>query len=509
MFKLTAEEIKAIKNNAIYNNHENDKYIYYVNESGTYFAYVISEEVYNLIFNPAVVTEGTITCGYTTDSSFGPDYAQGFRITEFTPSGEEVNQDLSWKGYTVGNTIHIFCEDGVADISKYVIEWRMYNADRTSYTVFAENDHEATFIMPAYDVRIEVKVIYQSTPEHTSHNYTIPVGSRDASCTEQAYVIYKCDSCEDTYTEWGEGPLGHDWKNAEGKCTICEETHPHDWSDNNGVCKTCRYECSHTNPDGTSAYSGWMWDEQSDGHYRFCTICNKPDGEPGNHNSDYIVDNKDGTHSIGCDACWTEGLGYYIATTENCEYTSDTSKGTTATHHACSVCGHKEKHNYVNGACQDCGYVCTPHDWQPVNDYDPTMHLMKCSICGEEGGRNYHVWEVVGDKHKCSECEYEEAHNFTKQAPYDASHHYLVCAQCGQPYEDADGNQVASAHMWENGTCKICGYECKHPYESIKYSTTGDTHTKICGLCGTELSSPEQHNWDDAHECTVCGYSEH
>jgi hypothetical protein len=248
MFKLTAEEIKAIKNNAIYNNHENDKYIYYVNESGTYFAYVISEEVYNLIFNPAVVTEGTITCDYTTDSSFGPDYAQGFRITEFTPSGEEVNQDPSWKGYTVGNTIHIFCEDGVADISKYVIEWRMYNADQTSYTVFARNDYEATFIMPAYDVRIKVKVIYQSTPEHTSHNYTIPVGSRDASCTEQAYVIYKCDSCEDTYTEWGEGPLGHDWSINDGVCARCFETCSHNMV--NGECTICGYkeqptECTH------------------------------------------------------------------------------------------------------------------------------------------------------------------------------------------------------------------------------------------------------------------------
>jgi hypothetical protein len=120
------------------------------------------------------LTAFNVTYAYTSDSTFGPDYAQGWRIWEFTPDGEEVGQDMEWTGYAVGNTIQLACEDGVADTSNYIFEWRMYDENQTSYTIIGGNDYMVSFVMPAYDVKIEAKVVYVE-PKYTATKHKATV----------------------------------------------------------------------------------------------------------------------------------------------------------------------------------------------------------------------------------------------------------------------------------------------------------------------------------------------
>lgn len=122
-----------------------------------------------------------LSCNFTNDSTFGDAYAKSIRIWEYTPDGEEVTQGMDWQGYTPDNTIEISCEEGVADIADYAVEWRLYNEAQTSYEVIAENRFDASFTMPSYDVKVAVKVTYSGSGTDDKEYYDITYGSSNNS----------------------------------------------------------------------------------------------------------------------------------------------------------------------------------------------------------------------------------------------------------------------------------------------------------------------------------------
>lgn len=367
---------------------------------------------------PSIKTAFNLICDFAADSTFGADYAQSIRIWEYTPDGEEVMQDMEWQGYTAGNTIEIACEEGNADISNYTVEWRMYNAAQTSYEVFKTNDFYASFVMPAHDVKIEVKVtlvntecvheyVYQYTQdptciaygydvyrcskcgEYAYYNYTEPsddkheysiIESENASCESAGYNKYRCTLCGHEYLEITENAYGHDWRP--------------DWQEVEGghahICDRCGAESevkSHN-------WGSWIGEDMS-GHYRVCQDCGAVDGGHAHEWTGTVLEEANCTHgtyySFDCYYCgyhygkWYEGdpLGHSPGRWQD---------GGDSCVKYCTRCGElleTQSHNWVkedekSWYCSNCGAVredeeeiTCAHNW--VQEDEKTKY---CTICG-------------------------------------------------------------------------------------------------------------------------------
>ena len=107
-----------------------------------------------------------------------------------------------------------------------------------------------------------------------------------------------------------------------------------------------------------------------------------------------------------------------------------------------SACGKvevAEAHNWSNGQCLDCDYVCE-----------------------HGGGTNDKIWvSVDGDVHYLtwSCCGW-----YADDTPYTHRWADGKCADCNQ----------ACSHVWENGVCVICEMNCAHDYDSA---------TGVCRIC--------------------------
>ena len=175
---------------------------------------------------------------------------------------------------------------------------------------------------------------------------------------------------------------------------------------------------------------------------------------------------------------------------------------TTATTHKkeWSACGKvevaKAAHNWSNGQCLDCDYVCE-HDWSDQNGVCKICNLhctnvpeeatcttaAQCSVCSAfHRNPNVHddscklKWTTTATTHKqaWSGCGTvvvaEEAHSWSNGQCEDCSY---VCA-----HDWADGVckicKSTCAHDWADGVCKICKSTCAHDY---------DPATGVCRIC--------------------------
>ncbi len=424
----------------------------------------------------------------------------------------------------------------------------------------------------------------------------------DATCTEKAVYHYTCicgEKSENTF-EYGSFDLTKhtgkkEWtvKNEtqhEQKWSCCEtpvvELEAHEWKD--GVCEECGYVCQH---------SGGTANCQDKAK---CKFCGEKYGETdaATHAGTRVWTVRNATqHEQKWSCCETpsvelEAHEWKDGVCEECGYVCQHSGGTASCKDSaeCEYCGEKygeadatthagtkvwtvknethheqkweccgvvtvllESHEWKNGVCEECGYVCQ-HSGGTATCCDKA----ECEHCGEEYGEldntkhiGKKVWITDEDKHVqkwdccgtavttlenhewkngvCEECGYVCQHSGGTATCCDKAE----CEHCGEKYgklnatghsgkkiwiKDENSHKqmwdccntivvMTASHEWENGACEDCGYVCQHT-DGIKLWTTKDEthHEQKWSCCGAIEVSHEGHEWKNG-VCVDCGYT--
>lgn len=290
----------------------------------------------------------------------------------------------------------------------------------------------------------------------------------------------------------------------------------------------------------------------------------------------YTVSAADGTQTITLTD--NEGYSIYLSVTVNANHTMDNSDCTKES--ICSVCGkiflaqanHKFSDTWTKDdtyhwkVCENdgCTVTTTKTKHSGTDDGDCTTPVI-CE-CGEivTAAKSEHIygeWKSNGNgthTHKCTTagCTIEETESCVGGAATCKKR--AVCTDCNAEYgtlnpANHSGNQVwvqtekthqkkydccgaevtnIEDHIWENGHCTVCGYDCIHKggkatctqkavcdtchseYGEInadnhsgveKWTQTATTHEKKYDCCGKVTIAQENHNWKDG-ACETCGY---
>lgn len=273
-----------------------------------------------------------------------------------------------------------------------------------------------------------------------------------------------------------------------------------------------------------------------------------------------------------------EGYSIYLSVTVNANHTMDNSDCTKES--ICSVCGkiflaqanHKFSDTWTKDdtyhwkVCENdgCTVTTTKTKHSGTDDGDCTTPVI-CE-CGEivTAAKSEHIygeWKSNGNgthTHKCTTagCIIEETESCVGGAATCKKR--AVCTDCNAEYgtlnpANHSGNQVwvqtekthqkkydccgaevtnIADHIWENGHCTVCGYDCIHTggeatctqkavcdtchseYGEInadnhsgveKWIQTATTHEKRYDCCGKVTMAQENHKWKDG-ACETCGY---
>lgn len=290
----------------------------------------------------------------------------------------------------------------------------------------------------------------------------------------------------------------------------------------------------------------------------------------------YTVSAADGTQTITLTD--NEGYSIYLSVTVNANHTMDNSDCTKES--ICSVCGkiflaqanHKFSDTWTKDdtyhwkVCENdgCTVTTTKTKHSGTDDGDCTTPVI-CE-CGEivtaaKAEHIYGEWKSNGNgthTHKCTTegCTIEETESCVGGAATCKKR--AVCTDCNAEYgtlnsANHSGNQVwvqtekthqkkydccgaevtnIEDHIWDNGHCTVCGYDCIHKggeatctqkavcdtchseYGEInadnhtgteKWTQTATTHEKKYDCCGKVTIAQENHNWKDG-ACETCGY---
>ena len=348
-------------------------------------------------------------------------------------------------------------------------------------------------------------------------------GTDDGDCTTP--VICECGEIvtaaksEHIYGEWKSNGNGtHTHKCTTAGCTI-EETEScvggAATCKKRAVCTECNAEYGTLNPANHSGNQVWVQTEKT--HQKKYDCCGAEVTNIANHvweNGHCTVCGYDCIHTGGKATC-TQKAVCNICHSEYGEINADNHTGTekwtqTATTHEkkYDCCGKvtiaQENHNWKDGACETCGYVCVHSGGEATCTKGAV-----CEICGKE----YTDKDMANHSGKQVWVQTEKTH----QKKYDC---------CG-----AEVTNIAN-HVWENGHCTVCGYDCIHTggkatctqkavcnichseYGEInadnhtgteKWTQTATTHEKKYDCCGKVTIAQENHNWKDG-ACETCGY---
>ena len=348
-------------------------------------------------------------------------------------------------------------------------------------------------------------------------------GTDDGDCTTP--VICECGEivtaakAEHTYGEWKSNGNGtHTHKCTTAGCTI-EETEScvggAATCKKRAICTDCNAEYGTLNPANHSGEQVWVQTEKT--HQKKYDCCGAEVTNIADHiweNGHCTVCGYDCIHKGGKATC-TQKAVCNICHSEYGEINADNHTGTekwtqTATTHEkkYDCCGKvtiaQENHNWKDGACETCGYVCVHSGGEAT--------CTKGAVC-ETCGKEYTDKDMANHSGDQVWVQTEKTH----QKKYDC---------CG-----AEVTNIAD-HIWENGHCTVCGYDCIHKggkatctqkavcnichseYGEInadnhtgteKWTQTATTHEKKYDCCGKVTIAQENHNWKDG-ACETCGY---
>ena len=192
------------------------------------------------------------------------------------------------------------------------------------------------------------------------------------------------------------------------------QTEAHEWK--KGVCVECGYACVHEGGTATCLERA------------VCKYC-------GERYGDKAPDNHTGT---------TEWI---------CTETEHTQK-----YKCCgAVTVQTEAHEWENGVCAECGYICA-HSGGTATCLESAV----CKYCGESYGDKAPDNHTDTTEWVCTETEHTQK--------------YKCCGAVTVQTE---------AHEWENGVCAECGYICAH--SGGKATCTERAKCEICGEYYGEL----------------------
>lgn len=246
------------------------------------------------------------------------------------------------------------------------------------------------------------------------------------SCVGGAATCKKRAVCTDCNAEYGTlNPANHSgnqvWVQTEKThqkkydCCGAEVTNIEDHIWENGHCTVCGYDCIHKGGEATCTQKA------------VCDTCHSEYGE-------INADNHTGTEK------WTQ-----TATTHEKKY---------------DCCGKvtiaQENHNWKDGACETCGYVCVHSGGEATCTKGAV-----CKTCGKE----YTDKDMANHSGKVVWVQTEKTH---KQA-YDC---------CDKEVSTSE------AHGWKNGVCTVCDYQCKHAGGSATC-----VKKAVCTICSEEYGT--------------------
>lgn len=345
------------------------------------------------------------------------------------PTGE-IKEPDNYGGYDIINQILKLAPESLADLSGggYV---------QVEKDGVAELNLEGATVEEVQKLNMFCGKVKINGTEVTMH-----AGGK-ATCKEAAV----CDVCKESY---GERNLENHEGSAEWVTTKTEHTkkypccgkivvatEKHEWKD--GKCEKCGYECVHAGGEADCQQAA------------VCTICGKSYGD--------------------CNPDIHKETAQWI-TTE----TEHTSKYPCCGKEAVAT----EKHEWKDGTCEECGYVCV-HTGGTATCAKKAV----CTFCGSEYGelnpKRHSVLEHVGAK------------KATKNA--DGNIEYWCCEGCHKYYNDA----AATVEITKEAT-KIAANTGTQNQQSTENNTntTGNTitkaNTKIKGKTKTKTNTNTKAN---------------
>ena len=300
-------------------------------------------------------------------------------------------------------------------------------------------------------------------------------GTDDGDCTTP--VICECGEivtaakAEHIYGEWKSNGNGtHTHKCTTAGCTI-EETEScvggTATCKKRAVCTDCNAEYGTLNPANHSGNQVWVQTEKT--HQKKYDCC----GAEVTNIEDHIWDNghctvcgydcihKGGeatcTQKAVCDTCHSE---YGEINADNHTGTEKWTQTATTHEKKYDCCGKvtiaQENHNWKDGACETCGYVCVHSGGEAT--------CTKGAVC-ETCGKEYTDKDMANHSGKVVWVQTEKTH---KQA-YDC---------CDKEVSTSE------AHGWKNGVCTVCDYQCKHAGGSATC-----VKKAVCTICSEEYGT--------------------
>ena len=304
-----------------------------------------------------------------------------------------------------------------------------------------------------------------------------------ATCTEKA----KCAVCG---AEYGD-VLGHDfttswthddnehWKQC-SRCDIKDDVSPHTW--NNGTITTAptctkagkkTYSCTKCDatkiePIPATGHS-WKSDWTSDATHHWHECANENCDVTDNAGKDGYAEHSGGTATCTEKAVCTHcGQSYGETNPVNHTGTEQWTQTTTTHEKKWNCCNTvsvpNENHEWADGVCSECGYVCLHEDTdknhicdicgKTISDHKDADNNHLCDYCGEKISNHTGGKATCKDKAKCEFCgeSYGELnannHSDLKHFPAVAATktsegniEYWYCNGCGKYYSDKDGTK--------------------------------------------------------------------
>lgn len=332
-------------------------------------------------------------------------------------------------------------------------------------------------------------------------NFSDAEGKTEIS--DNALVIAKNPDKHTGEKVWTKTETTHEEKwSCCDKVTVAETAHT--W-DANGVCAVCDYKCKHVQA------SDWYANETN--HWQVCKRCNAKF-----HDAPHTADiPATCTTQAFCHAC-----GNHFGTVNSENHTDKKVWTKTETTHeqkwSCcnAVVVAREPHEWKDGTCSECGYVC-----QHTGGTATCKEKATCEICGQQYG------ELA-------------AHKLTKTAEYkaatcteDGNIAYWTCSVCKKLFSDENGTTKIEqaetvinalghdyAAAWKSDGTKHWR-ECTRCHDKKDVAAhTGGTATCAakakCDVCAAEYGTTNPAKHSDivnvpakAHTCTEDGNIEH
>ena len=167
--------------------------------------------------------------------------------------------------------------------------------------------------------------------------------------------------------------------------------------------------------------------------------------------------------------------------------------------------GDFQPHNWVDGACETCGYPCTHEGGEATCSQRAT-----CTVCGQQYG------ELNPDNHTketewaTTETTHTQKYKCCGKVTVAEENHTFKDGKC-EKCEYTCTHEGGEATCTAKAVCEICGQEYgelnpDNHSGKLEWAATETTHTQKYKCCGKVTVSEENHTFKDG-KCEKCEYT--